>query len=114
MESLPLVHYPNKILKTACADVTQLDQEMVDFVHAMSQTMYSSHGIGLAAPQVGRNIKVVTVDVEQQEGKDTLLHLINPMIVDAHGGLPQWEAAWGRCAEDQIYGRELRRPLRTR
>ena len=85
MESLSLVHYPNKILKTACADVTQIDQDLVDFVHAMSDTMYRSHGIGLAAPQVGRNIKVVTVDVEQQEGKDTLLHLINPMIVDAHG-----------------------------
>jgi peptide deformylase len=85
MESLELVHYPNKILKMACADVTEIDQELVDFVKAMSQTMYVSHGIGLAAPQVGKNIKVVTMDVEQEEGKDTLMQLINPMIVDAHG-----------------------------
>lgn len=85
MDSLSVVYFPDRILKQPCADVTHIDEHTVAFVKAMSETMYRSAGIGLAAPQVGRSEKIVTIDVEQREDKDTLIHLINPMIVDAHG-----------------------------
>lgn len=85
MSRLPLVLYPDEILKTRCSDVTELDQQLVDFLHNMAETMYLSHGIGLAAPQVAQNIRVVTVDVEPDQGGKTLMHLINPVIVEAHG-----------------------------
>jgi len=85
MPRLPLVIYPDDILKTRCGDVAEIDQDLFDFVQAMTETMYLSHGIGLAAPQVARNIRVMTVDVEPDRGGKALLHLINPVIVEAHG-----------------------------
>lgn len=85
MARLPLVFYPNEILKTRCADVTEIDQELVDFVRDMSETMYASHGIGLAANQVAASVRVITVDVTPDKGGKTLMHLINPVIADSHG-----------------------------
>ncbi|MEZ4264988.1 MAG: peptide deformylase [Myxococcota bacterium] len=85
MARLPLVIYPDTILRTNCADVTDIDQELVEFGHAMAETMYVSNGIGLAAPQVARNIRLITVDVARAEGETALMHLINPVIVDSHG-----------------------------
>ncbi|MCB9729840.1 MAG: peptide deformylase [Deltaproteobacteria bacterium] len=85
MARLPLVLYPDTILRTQCADVTDIDQTLVDFGHAMAETMYLSNGIGLAAPQVARNIRLITVDVARAEGETALMHLVNPVIVDSHG-----------------------------
>jgi len=85
MSRLPLVIYPDEILKTRCSDITELDQKLVDFLHAMAETMYLSHGIGLAAPQVAENIRCITVDVEPDKGGKALMHLINPVIAESHG-----------------------------
>lgn len=85
MERLPLVIYPDTILARRSADITTIDGDLVLFGQQMAETMYVSAGIGLAAPQVARNIRLITVDVEQEEGADTLLHLVNPVIVDSHG-----------------------------
>jgi peptide deformylase len=85
MARLPLVIYPDDILIRRSADVTEIDQGLVDFIADMRETMYASHGIGLAAPQVARNIRVMTIDVEPDEGGKRFMHLINPVIVDSHG-----------------------------
>lgn len=85
MALLPLVYYPNEILTRRSDDVLELNQELADFVRDMRETMYASNGIGLAAPQVARNIRLITVDVEPDSDKDTFMHLINPVIVGSHG-----------------------------
>ena len=85
MAGLPLVIYPDVILKTRCGDITEIDQDLFDFGQAMAETMYLSHGIGLAAPQVARNIRLITVDVEQAEDGSGLRQLVNPVIVESHG-----------------------------
>lgn len=85
MARLPLVIYPDDILIRRSSDVTEIDQALVEFVNDMRETMYASNGIGLAAPQVARNIRVMTIDVEPDKGGQTFMHLINPVIVEAHG-----------------------------
>lgn len=85
MARLPLVIYPDEILLRKSADVTEIDQDIVDFVEAMRETMYASNGIGLAAPQVARNIRIMTVDVEPDKGGSAFMHLINPVIVESYG-----------------------------
>lgn len=85
MTRLPLVIYPDNILITRSSDVTEIDQGTVDFVNAMVETMYVSRGIGLAAPQVAQNVRIITVDVEPESGGKHLLQLVNPVIVEAHG-----------------------------
>lgn len=85
MSKLKLVHYPDVVLKKRSDDVTRIDGELVDFIGNMAETMYAENGIGLAAPQVAQNIRVITVDVTPEEQGKTLMHLINPVIVDSHG-----------------------------
>lgn len=85
MARLPLVIYPDDILIRKSADVTEIDQELVDFVESMRETMYASNGIGLAAPQVARNIRVITIDVEPDKGGKSFMHLINPVILESYG-----------------------------
>lgn len=85
MARLPLVYYPDVVLKTRSADITEIDQALVDLVRDMGETMYASNGIGLAAPQIARNIRLLTVDVEPDRGGAGLMHLINPIIADSHG-----------------------------
>ncbi len=85
MARLPLVIYPDTILTTRSSDVTEIDQGVVDFVAAMRETMYHERGIGLAAPQVAQNVRIITMDVPKEEGGRGFMHLINPVIVDAFG-----------------------------
>ncbi len=85
MARLPLVIYPDVILKTRCADITEIDGDLVSFAEDMADTMYLSHGIGLAAPQVAKNIRMMTVDVEQENGRSALMTLVNPIIAGTHG-----------------------------
>ena len=85
MARLPLVIYPDDILIRKSADVSEIDQELVDFVEDMRETMYASNGIGLAAPQVARNIRVITIDVDPDKGGKSFMHLINPVILESHG-----------------------------
>ncbi len=49
----------------------------------MAETMYAAPGVGLAAPQVGRNERVIVLDVTwREETKERVLHqLINPKII---------------------------------
>lgn len=85
MASLPLVYYPDVVLKTRCADITEIDDALVTFAQDMAETMYASHGIGLAAPQVARSIRMLTLDVEQEDDRSGLMILVNPVIADSHG-----------------------------
>lgn len=85
MAKIPLVYYPDNVLTTRSADVTEIDQDVVDFVQAMRETMYGSNGIGLAAPQVGKNVRVMTMDVDPEGAGKSFLHFINPVIRDSYG-----------------------------
>ncbi len=53
MKQLEIIVYPNPILKQKCTDVTDINQELRDTVHAMMYLCQSHKGMGLSAPQVG-------------------------------------------------------------
>lgn len=62
---LPVVAYGHPVLRKMCEDITpdypQLDKLIAD----MWETMYHSNGVGLAAPQINRAIRLFVVDTEQ-------------------------------------------------
>lgn len=60
---LPVVEYPNPTLQVSSvlADLEKLD-ELQDFIDDMIYTMFYHQGVGLAAPQVGRNIRLFIID----------------------------------------------------
>lgn len=62
---LPIVAYGSPVLRTVSKDITPDYPDLARFIEDMWETMYSSNGVGLAAPQVNRNIRVFVVDSSQ-------------------------------------------------
>ncbi len=77
---LNIVHYPDPILRKVSEEVTEFDEDLQRFLSEMAKAMYRYDGIGLAAPQVGVNKRIIVVDV----GKG-LLKLVNPVILEVSG-----------------------------
>ena len=62
---LPIVAYGSPVLRMVSADIPQDYPQLDKFVADMWETMYASNGVGLAAPQVNRNIRLFVVDSSQ-------------------------------------------------
>ena len=77
---LPLVIAPDPRLKTKTRAVTEADREFVrGFAPRMLATMYAAPGIGLAAPQVGLDLRLTVIDLQPEDQKAPVV-LINPRI----------------------------------
>lgn len=71
--------YGSKTLRKISVEVNNFDKELVDFGKELSDLMYENDGIGLAAPQIGKLIRVVAVDVPNTEKESVVL--VNPKII---------------------------------
>lgn len=67
---LPITQYGNPVLRVQCAPVEQVDDSLKQLVADMLETMYEANGIGLAAPQVGHNIRLVVIDIPEDEEEE--------------------------------------------
>lgn len=86
--ALPIVTYPDKRLKEVSKAIDTFDAELHGFLDAMYDTMIASNGIGLAAIQVAKPIRVLIINLADEEGnqpKEELLEIINPEIVHSEG-----------------------------
>jgi peptide deformylase len=83
--TLKILKYGNEVLKVKAPAITNIDQHILDLTKAMVQTMHQAPGIGLAAPQVGESLQLVTLDLTVGEIPEELLVLINPQITAAEG-----------------------------
>lgn len=85
---LPIITYPNKLLKNASDDVVQFDVQLHTFLDNMYETMMHSNGIGLAAIQVAMPIRALILCIPDEEGNQNpsnVLEIINPRIVNPNG-----------------------------
>lgn len=82
LEKPPLqIHYlGDRALRQPAKRIPKVDEEVRQLVRQMLQTMYSSDGIGLAAPQVAINKQLIVIDCEPDNGANPPLVLINPTI----------------------------------
>ena len=62
---LPIVAYGAPVLRTVCKDITPIYPGLEKLIEDMWETMYSSNGVGLAAPQINRDIRLFIIDSEQ-------------------------------------------------
>ena len=62
---LPIVAYGTPILRVVSKDITPDYPELPKLIEDMWETMYSSNGVGLAAPQINRDIRLFVVDSQQ-------------------------------------------------
>lgn len=86
MAELNVLTYPDPFLKTVTKPVTNFDQSLSDLAGDMTETMYASGGIGLAATQVGANKRMFTIDVEYKEDESDStkkpIVMVNPEIIE--------------------------------
>lgn len=73
-----ILKFPNPILKRVSKRVNTIDDEVLALVQDLKDSLYSTTGIGLAAPQIGVLKRVILIDLG--EGDEAII-LINPVIV---------------------------------
>lgn len=83
MALLNILRYPDARLHKIAAPITVFDEALKRLVADMAETMYAAPGIGLAATQVDVAKQVIVVDVSER--RDSLVVLVNPEILEAHG-----------------------------
>ena len=83
MALLQILRYPDPRLHKKAAPVAQVDAKIRQLAADMAETMYAAPGIGLAASQVDRHMRVIVIDVS--EDKSQLLTLINPELLEKSG-----------------------------
>ena len=77
---LKIRKYGDPVLRKKSTEVEKIDDELKKLLDDMVETMYDAPGVGLAAPQVGINKRVVIIDTN---GK--LRKIINPVILEKFG-----------------------------
>ena len=80
MSRLPIVIHPDPRLKKVCAPVEDA-KTMAGLIDDMFATMYDAPGIGLAAPQVGKNARILVMDCSDKDAEPEPLAMINPEII---------------------------------
>ncbi len=81
MSLLQILQAPHPGLKRVAQPVAEVTDELRTLMDDMLETMYHAPGIGLAAPQVGVDKRIVVVDVGREENDRHPLRLVNPELV---------------------------------
>ena len=89
----PIYLYGHPVLRKKCEEVPTDFPELKKLVADMFETMYHSEGVGLAAPQIGKPLRLVVIDGDVlsdkfPECKDLKLTLINPKLEVIEDGEP--------------------------
>jgi peptide deformylase len=123
MSRLPILEYPDSRLREKAVPVTEFGQTLREQVEDLVETLCASRAIGLAAPQTGRNARIIVVDASGSGSSP--MPYINPRITERHLwavveesclSLPGLEGRVKRClrltveAQD-IYGTPFTRQL---
>lgn len=80
MAILPIVTVPDPLLKVVSSPVEAVNDEIRTLMDDMLETMYAAPGIGLAAIQVGRPIRVLVMDLSEDEEEPDPKFYVNPVI----------------------------------
>ena len=85
MAVLDLRYYGDRILRKISLPVEKIDGDLARFAEDLIATMRGNNGVGLAANQVGRPIRMFAVDLSYVDVHEKPIVLINPKIVGTAG-----------------------------
>lgn len=89
MSILPIVTYNDPVLREKTEPIKELTEMVTELIDDMVETMYNSDGVGLAAPQIGKPLKLFVMDgdpiLEEEDEKYGVQVFINPKIVEKKG-----------------------------
>lgn len=84
-----IVQYGHPVLRQRCRPITEVDEGVIQLVADMLDTMVAANGVGLAAPQVGEDLRLAVIDVSHDpecisfltvNGEEAELESIMPLI----------------------------------
>ena len=81
----PVLRYGDAQLQRPARPVADLTPEIHTLIDDMVETMYGAPGIGLAAPQVGIDLRIFVIDLSLGRPGDDLVIMINPQFVEREG-----------------------------
>lgn len=82
---LDIVKFPDKTLRNKTKAVGEINDEVLKQLDDMAETMYNAPGVGLAAPQVGIDKRLVVMDTSAEDEPNELIKLINLEILEYAG-----------------------------
>lgn len=82
-----VLKYGEKTLREKSKEVHKVSRKITDLVQDLLDTMYAKNGVGLAAPQIGTNLRVFVIDVSTNEEPLNPLVFINPKIIKKSGAI---------------------------
>ena len=86
-----IVKYGDPVLEKPGATIKKFDAELEELAEDMFASMYAAQGVGLAAPQIGKSIRIAVVDVSNGKNPEAKIVLINPEIIHAEGEVREEE-----------------------
>src|SRR3954452_5462256 len=82
--------YPDEILEKPCRRVTVFNNKLKKLLNDMYDTMIEFDRVGLAAPQVGVDVSIAIVEIDETSGN---IEMINPEILETKGEQPGVEGS---------------------
>jgi peptide deformylase len=80
-----VVKYGDPVLEKPTRSITKFDTELEELAEDMFATMYAAQGVGLAAPQIGKSMRIAVVDVTSGKNPEAKIVMVNPEIIHAEG-----------------------------
>jgi peptide deformylase len=87
----PIVKYGDPVLEKPAAVIRTFDEELQTLADDMFASMYAAQGVGLAAPQIGKSIRITVIDVTSGKNPEAKIVLVNPEIIHAEGEVREEE-----------------------
>jgi peptide deformylase len=81
MATLPIVSFDNPVLRQKAKRVPAIDGSIQRLIDDMIETMRDTGGVGLAAPQIGKPLRLIVIELPEEEP----FALINPEVVRRSG-----------------------------
>ncbi|WP_185877503.1 peptide deformylase [Blattabacterium cuenoti] len=84
---LPIIFYENSILRKKCEniDFSYSKKEIIQLITNMFETVNKANGLGLSAPQIGKNIKIFILNIPYDNNKNYEETFINAKIIKIFG-----------------------------
>ena len=82
-----VLHYGTPSLREPSKEVHKVSRKITDLVQDLFDTMYAQNGVGLAAPQIGVNLRVFVIDASTKEEPLEPMVFINPKIIKKSGAI---------------------------
>ena len=86
-----IVKYGDPVLEKPGAPIKKFDADLEELAEDMFASMYAAQGVGLAAPQIGKSIRIAVVDVTGGKNPEAKIVLVNPEIIHAEGEVREEE-----------------------